>query len=150
VENQNHLGNRLYTELIIIAGESTLQSVENQNHPKNRLDNELIIIADESTRQAVCTQTQLMYQLERQLKLLADNSTRQSDISGASRLMQIINCFSKRQEVLQRVNMESDLQGLFVHSCTHWLRPRTSPPFPRIWAHIRGRSWSTKIDDISL
>jgi hypothetical protein len=23
-------------------------------------------------------------------------------------------------------------------------------PFPRIWAHIRGRYWSAKIDDISL
>ncbi len=36
-----------------------------------------------------------------------------------------------------------------VHSCTHWLRPRNPPP-PRIWAHIRGRSWSAKIDDFSL
>ncbi len=47
--------------------------------------------------------------------------------------------------------MELDLQilfGLHVHSCTHWLRPRTPPP--RIWAHIRGRYWSAKIDDISL
>ncbi len=33
--------------------------------------------------------------------------------------------------------------------CTHWLRPRNSP-YPRIWAHIRGRYWSAKIDDISL
>ncbi len=24
------------------------------------------------------------------------------------------------------------------------------PPLPRIWAHIRGRYWSAKIDDISL
>ncbi len=24
------------------------------------------------------------------------------------------------------------------------------PPSPRIWAHIRGRYWSAKIDDISL
>jgi hypothetical protein len=35
------------------------------------------------------------------------------------------------------LNMELDLQkvyvfGLHVHSCTHWLRPRT--PSPRIWA----------------
>jgi hypothetical protein len=46
--------------------------------------------------------------------------------------------------------MELDLQSLFglhVHSCTHWLRPRNPPP--RIWAHIRGRYWSAKID-ISL
>jgi len=44
------------------------------------------------------------------------------------------------------LNMKLDLQSLFglrVHSCTHWLRPR-------IWAHIRGRYWSAKIDDISL
>ncbi len=50
--------------------------------------------------------------------------------------------------------MELDLQSLFglhVHSCTHWLRPRNSPPpSPRIWAHIRRRYWSAKIDDISL
>ncbi len=42
-----------------------------------------------------------------------------------------------------RLNMELDLESLFglhVHSCTHWLRPRT-PPAPRIWAHIRGRYW---------
>ncbi len=32
-------------------------------------------------------------------------------------------------------NMELDLQSLFglhVHSCTHWLRPRNSPPPPAI------------------
>jgi hypothetical protein len=57
--------------------------------------------------------------------------------------------------LLRRLNMEFDLQtlfGLHVHSCTelttHWLRPRNPPP--RIWAHIRGRYWSAKIDDISL
>ncbi len=37
-----------------------------------------------------------------------------------------------------------------MHSCTHWLRPRNSPPSPRIWAHIRGRYWPAKIDDISV
>jgi hypothetical protein len=59
---------------------------------------------------------------------------------------------------LHRLNMEVDLQSCFgsmsrdVHSCTHWLRLRNSPPppSPHIWAHIRGRYWSTKIDDISL
>ncbi len=38
-----------------------------------------------------------------------------------------------------RLNMQLNLQiffGLHVHSCTHWLRPRNSPP-PRIWAHTR-------------
>jgi hypothetical protein len=63
--------------------------------------------------------------------------------------------------------MELDVQSLFglhVHSCTHWLRPRNlppphvyscthwlrprNPPPPRIWAHIGGRNWSAKIDDI--
>jgi hypothetical protein len=61
---------------------------------------------------------------------------------------------SARVEVLlHRLNMELDLQSLFgphVYSCTHWLRPRTLPPSPRSWAHIRGRYWSDKIDDISL
>ncbi len=32
-----------------------------------------------------------------------------------------------------------------MYSCTHWLRRRNSPP-PRIWAHIRGRYWSARID----
>jgi hypothetical protein len=50
------------------------------------------------------------------------------------------------------LNVELDLQsslGLHVHSCTHRLRPRNRLP-PCIWAHIRGRHWSAKIDDISL
>jgi hypothetical protein len=54
-----------------------------------------------------------------------------------------------RESVLNRLNMELDLQslyGLHVYSCTHWLRPRNSP---RIWAHIRERYWSAKIDNIS-
>jgi hypothetical protein len=49
--------------------------------------------------------------------------------------------------------MELDLLSLFeLHmlGCTHWLRPPAAPPSPRIWAHIRERYWSTKIDDISL
>jgi hypothetical protein len=51
------------------------------------------------------------------------------------------------------LNMELDLQCLFVlhvYSCTHWLRRRTPPLSPRILAHIRGRNWSAKIDDVSL
>ncbi len=52
--------------------------------------------------------------------------------------------------------MELDLQSLFGLMCTAVLigwDPATSPPphpSPRIWAHIRGRYWSAKIDDISL
>ncbi len=30
------------------------------------------------------------------------------------------------------------------------LADNPQPPPPRIWAHIRGRYWSTKVDDISL
>jgi hypothetical protein len=42
------------------------------------------------------------------------------------------------------------LLGLLVHSCTHWLRsPQQPPPLPRIWAHMRGRYWSAKIDDLN-
>jgi hypothetical protein len=37
-----------------------------------------------------------------------------------------------------------------VHSCTHWLRPRNSPPYPVFGLVLRGRYWSAKIDDISL
>jgi hypothetical protein len=54
--------------------------------------------------------------------------------------------------VRHRLNMELDLQSLFGFLCTAvliGLDPAT-PPFPRIWAHIRGRYWSAKIDDISL
>jgi hypothetical protein len=51
--------------------------------------------------------------------------------------------------------MELDLQSLFGLQHTALLSgldPATPPPptHPRIWAHIRGRYWSAKIDDISL
>ncbi len=51
--------------------------------------------------------------------------------------------------------MELDIQslfGLYEHSCNHWLRnwDPTTPLSARILAHIRGRYWSAKIDDISL
>jgi hypothetical protein len=45
-----------------------------------------------------------------------------------------------------KVKYGVDLQSLFGHhvpSCIHGLRPR-------IWAHIRRRYWSAKIDDMSL
>ncbi len=35
-----------------------------------------------------------------------------------------------------------------MNSCTHWLRPRNPFPIPRNWAHVQGRYWSEKIDDI--
>jgi hypothetical protein len=49
--------------------------------------------------------------------------------------------------------MAYGVPGLHVHSCTLWLRPRNPPPpppSPRIWAHIRGRYWTAKIEHISL
>ncbi len=61
--------------------------------------------------------------------------------------------------------MELDLQSLFgLHACSICTAvllgrktpqpatrsPPPPPPSPRIWAHIRGRYWSAKIDDISL
>ena len=53
-----------------------------------------------------------------------------------------------------RLNMEIDLQSLFglhVHSCTHWLRPRTPPPFPpHLGQYTRALLVSREIDDISL
>ncbi len=57
-------------------------------------------------------------------------------------------------EAPQGLNMELDLQSLFgllctaVNSLAETPQPPTPPP--RIWAHIRGRNWSAKIDDISL
>jgi hypothetical protein len=52
------------------------------------------------------------------------------------------------------LNMDLDLKGLFillglnVYSCTHCMAETPQLP-PLIWAHIRGRYWSTKIGDIS-
>jgi hypothetical protein len=40
------------------------------------------------------------------------------------------------------------IYGLHVYSCTDWLRSRIPPPLPRIWALLRGRYWSGKIDNI--
>jgi hypothetical protein len=52
---------------------------------------------------------------------------------------------------MRRLNTELDLQSLFGLLCTAVLRPRNSPPPPPpFWAHIRGRYWSAKIDDISF
>jgi hypothetical protein len=86
---------------------------------------------------------------------------RESSLGSAECSWKVSGCWggcipatvSARVEVLLHMfNMELDLQSLFgphVYSCTHWLRPRTLPPTPRSWAHIRGRYWSDKIDDIS-
>ncbi len=56
-----------------------------------------------------------------------------------------------------RLNMELDLQSLFGvgFMCPavfiSWDPANTPPPPPpHIWAHIRGRYWSAKIDDNSL
>jgi hypothetical protein len=54
------------------------------------------------------------------------------------------------------LNMELDLQSLFgLHmlSCTpvaETLQPPPPPCISRIWAHIRGRHWLAKIDNIFL
>ncbi len=51
------------------------------------------------------------------------------------------------------LNMELDLQsffGLHVQSCMYSVAKTPQCPFPRIWAHVRGRYCSAKIDDISL
>ncbi len=38
-----------------------------------------------------------------------------------------------------------------MYSCTHWLRPPANPHLPPAFgAHIRGRCWSAKIDDIAF
>jgi hypothetical protein len=50
---------------------------------------------------------------------------------------------------MELVDLQS-LFGLHVYRCTIpilWLRPRSPHHF---WAHIRGRYWSAKKDDISL
>jgi hypothetical protein len=49
--------------------------------------------------------------------------------------------------------MELDLQSLFGLLCTvvrySLAEIPQLPPSPHIWAHVRGRYWSAKIDDIS-
>jgi hypothetical protein len=57
--------------------------------------------------------------------------------------------------VKHRLSMELDLQSLFglhVHTAQLYSLAETPQPTPpRIcWAHIRGRYWSAKKDDISL
>jgi hypothetical protein len=47
--------------------------------------------------------------------------------------------------------MEIDLQ-VYLSSCVQLYSLAETPQFPpspRIWAHIRGRYWSAKLDDIS-
>jgi hypothetical protein len=53
---------------------------------------------------------------------------------------------------VHRLNMELDLQSLFGLLCTAVLIGLclATPTVTRIWAHIRRRYWSAKIDDISL
>ncbi len=49
---------------------------------------------------------------------------------------------------MHRLNMELDLLSLFVHSCTHWLRPR-NPPAPHAFGLIYEGAIG-QIDDLSL
>ncbi len=48
-----------------------------------------------------------------------------------------------------RLNTELDLKVYLVSMCTVVLIG-SQPPLAPIWAHIRGRFWSARIDDISL
>jgi hypothetical protein len=54
------------------------------------------------------------------------------------------------QTLPHRLNMELDLQSLFTCRHHYSLAETQQPPSPRIWAHIRGRYWSAKIDLQSL
>ncbi len=63
-----------------------------------------------------------------------------------------IRCLAKdRVAVLNRLNLSLDLQSLGTPCAQLYSLAETpqSPP-PRIWAHIRERYWSAKVDDISL
>jgi hypothetical protein len=54
---------------------------------------------------------------------------------------------------MHRLNMELDLQSLFGLMCTAVYSLAETPQLlqsPRIWAYIRGRYWSAKIEDVSL
>jgi hypothetical protein len=74
----------------------------------------------------------------------------------------MLNCCTRGtteriQGGIHRLTMELDLQSFYMGSmCTavpvlNVQKAETpKPPHPRIWAHIRGRYWSAKIDNISL
>jgi hypothetical protein len=53
---------------------------------------------------------------------------------------------------IRRLNMELNFQS-YLGSCVQLYSlaetPQLPPP-PRIWAHVRGRYWPAKIDDMSL
>ncbi len=54
----------------------------------------------------------------------------------------------------QGLNTEIDLRVYLGSMCTAvligWDPRNPPPPSPHIWAHIRGRYWSAKTDDVSL
>ncbi len=50
----------------------------------------------------------------------------------------------------QRLNMKLDLWAPCAQLYSLAETPQPPPPAPRIWAHMRGRYWSAKKDDISL
>jgi hypothetical protein len=60
------------------------------------------------------------------------------------------DCLMRLDQDIHSVNQRLNMEFNWAPGCsfTHWLRPRNSP-LPRIWAHIRGRYWSAKIDYIS-
>jgi hypothetical protein len=57
---------------------------------------------------------------------------------------------NRKQYVPHRLNMKLDLHSFFGLLCTAVLIGKDTTTPPRIWAHIRGRYWSAKIDDVSL
>ncbi len=60
------------------------------------------------------------------------------------------HAYSLEHNLQYRINNNYFL-GAHVYSRTHWLgHCNFPPPLPHIWAHIRGRYWPAKIDNISL
>jgi hypothetical protein len=72
------------------------------------------------------------------LDLLAEDGRPVLTVLTEKQISQTLNHFMHGCD--HRLNMEVDLKRSMsrdVHRCTHWLRPRNSPPpSPRIWTRI--------------
>ncbi len=71
--------------------------------------------------------------------------------TGAMTRLALCDCSDDMTvDCIHRLNMEFILAPCAqLHSLAKTPQP-PPPPIPRIWAYIRGRYWSAKIDDISL
>jgi hypothetical protein len=75
--------------------------------------------------------------------LLAASGLRQGGSleEGVASLLTLLSGITPELDKFLLLKKESDRQSLFglhVHSCTHWLRPRNSPPLPAFGLICKG------------